>query len=115
MKIVKQLILINLIIYAINQVPPNKSINSCGKIGYDMPQSFDECKDPPEYCCFVHLESSTNRSDFKKFCAIAPSKIEKSDIDKDIKSYTGYELVELKCYAKFLNLKIILLLIFILF
>ena len=106
MKIITQFILIILIFYVINQVPHYKSINSCGKIGYDMPESFEDCKDPPEYCCFVHLVNSNN-SDFKKFCSITPSKIEKSDIEKDINSYTGYELVDLKCYAKFLNLEII--------
>ena len=115
MKIIKQFILIILIIYVINQVPRNKSINSCGKIGYEMPQNSDECKDPPEYCCYVHLVNTSDPSDYKKFCAIAPSKIEKADIDSDIKSYTGYELVELKCNSKFLNMEIILLLIFILF
>ena len=115
MKIIKQFILVFIVFYVNNQVPPNKAINSCGKIGYDMPVSFDDCKDPPEFCCYVHLAKPDNSSDLIKFCAIAPSKIEKSDIDDDIKSYTGYELVELKCNSKFLKLAIILLLIFILF
>lgn len=116
MKIIKQFIFIILIFYVNNQVPYNYSINSCGKIvGYGMPNSFDDCRDPPEFCCFVHLVNSKNNSDFKKFCAIAPSKIEKSDIEEDIESYTGYILEELKCNAKFLNFEIILLLIIFLF
>ena len=114
MEIMKYLIVIILIIYANNQVPRDKSINSCGKIGYDMPSESD-CKEPPEFCCFVHLVNPNNASDFKKFCAIAPSKIDKNDIGSDIFTYTGYELKELKCNSNFLNLKILLLIIFILF
>ena len=115
MKGIKQFILIFFIFYVNNQVPRDYSINSCGKIGYGKPQSFDDCKDPPEFCCFVSLQKTDNHDDNTTFCAIAPSKIEKSDIADDIKNYTGYELVELKCCSKFLNLEIILLLIFILF
>ena len=115
MKAIKQFILIFIIFYVYNQVPRDYSINSCGKIGYEKPKSFEECRDPPDFCCFVSLQNPNNSSDNTTFCAIAPSKIEKSDIAEDIRNYTGYDLVDLKCCSKFLNVEIILLLIFILF
>ena len=115
MKLIKQLIfLIILFIYINSQVPKDKAINSCGTvIGYAMPDNASQCKGNNEYCCFVRLRKD---DDEKRFCATAPSKIEKSDTENDINSLTDYTLLELTCNnSKFLAIQMLFLLNFILF
>ena len=116
MKIIKGFILIFLFIYIQNQVPEGSVINSCGKLGYEMPKDNSECKEKNEYCCFVHLQNNKNTSQSKKFCATAPNNIRKDDIEKEIYTYTDYDLVELTCNnSQFLYFNMFFLLIFILF
>ena len=111
----KEIILLFLFFFVKNQVPSNYSINSCGNLGYLIPNKSADCIEPGEYCCFVHLKKG---SDEKKFCASAPNKITKSEIENDIKTYTEYELSELECNnANFIKniFGILFLLFFILF
>ena len=116
MKLMKEFIfLIILFVYINNQVPGDKAINSCGDIGYEMPGNSANCKGNNEYCCFVRLKAKNSNTE-KKFCATAPSKIEKADIENDINSLTDYTLEELICNnSKYLAIQILYLLIFILF
>ena len=116
MKLIKNCFLVILFFYVKNQVPQDRAINSCGSIGYKMPTDKNECIQPNEFCCFVHLQSKTNSSQVKRFCASAPNKILQSDVEYEIYQYTDYELVELSCnFSKILSIDILFLLLFILF
>ena len=107
------LIIFLLCLFVNNQVPKDKSINSCGQHDYNQPKSPDNCKENDEICCFVNM---TNGIDVKTFCASSPSKISKSDVEEEIFSYTGYNLVELKCNkGRYLNSFIYFFILFILF
>ena len=97
MKAIKVFILIILFLYVSNQVPEGYAINSCGKLGYQMPNNKNDCEQPNEFCCFVYIQNKTDNSKNKRFCASAPTKILKSDIEKEILEYTDYKLVELEC------------------
>ena len=77
-----------------NQVPSDKSINSCGFRGYDSPSSAEQCKEEGEVCCYIYLKKGT---DEKKFCASSPSRITKQDIKEEIEEYTGYTLEQITC------------------
>ena len=84
-------------------------INTCGKIGYNEPANSNECIEPNEVCCFVHLYKDTNQ---KKFCVSSPSKIDIDDVKGNIFDYTGYELKELTCNnSSFINNSLILYLL----
>jgi hypothetical protein len=111
MKVINNLILIYSIVFINNQVPSNFAVNSCGKISNIRPETANECIEEGEICCFVHLERDSKE---KKFCAHAPSKIEKDEIKNEIKSYTNYDLIELTCNNadKINNIFISLLLLF---
>ena len=103
MNVINEFILLFLLIFVNNQVPSSKVINSCGKVGYEPPTKIDDCKQEGEYCCYVVLskDGDTNK---KTFCAIAPSKIIKGDIEEDINKYTDYKLEQLECNnTKFIN------------
>ena len=97
------------------QIPSGKVFNTCGKKGYDKPEP-SECKQEGEICCYISIK--TPSGDNQEFCHSAPSMIEKSDVDKDIKSYTGYEILDIKCNKSiFIKNKflVMILLFFILF
>ena len=101
MNVINEFTLILLLIFVNNQVPSNNVINSCGKIGYDKPTKASDCVEDGEYCCFVVLKKDSTT---KEFCATAPSKITKADIEEDIKKYTDYSLEKLDCNnSKFIN------------
>ena len=72
-----------------------KVINTCGKISYDQPASVEDCKDEGEICCFVSIKDDTDT--ITKFCVSSPSDIIKGDVEKHIKDYTGFTVVELQC------------------
>ena len=96
MKVIKHLILIYSIVVINNQVPSEYAVNSCGKISNTPPKNANECIEEGEICCFVHLKREKD-SKVKKFCAHAPSKINKDEISEDIKSYIDYDIIELTC------------------
>ena len=116
MNALKGVILIFVLIFVNNQVPSNYSINSCGVVGYQMPNKSIDCVQENEYCCYVVLKKKESTYE-KKFCATAPSKITKQDIEDDIKQYTDYTLETLECNnSKYINIFIgLLLLLFIFF
>ena len=111
MKVINNLILIYSIVFINNQVPSNFAVNSCGKISNIRPETANECIEEGEICCFVHLKRDSKE---KKFCALAPSKIQKDEVSNEIKSYTNYDLIELTCNNsdKIKNIFISLLLLF---
>ena len=98
MKVIKAFILIIFFIYVNDQVPTGKALNSCGqKKDYTPPDKKEDCSDNTgEICCFVELKHK-QLSTIKTFCAVAPSKIEKSDIEEKIYEYTDYNLTQLEC------------------
>ena len=97
MKAIEGVILVLLLILVNNQVPSSQSINSCGKNGYEPPNSANDCIEDGEICCFVSLTKEGSTTESKRFCASSPSRISKQDIRKEILEYTGYELAELNC------------------
>ena len=117
MKVIKVFILIIFFIYVNDQVPNGKALNSCGKNkDYTPPDKKEDCADNTgEICCFVELKHKQDSS-FKTFCAVAPSKIEKSDIEEKIYEYTDYNLTQLECLnSKYIKTGPLFLLLFILF
>ena len=93
-----------------------KVLNTCGNIGYNEPASADQCKEDGQMCCYVHLKNTDNSE--IKFCVNSPSEIDKEDVKSEIKEYTGFTLVEIKCNeSQFLYNSMIasLMIIFILF
>ena len=102
MNAINEFILFVLLILVNNQVPSDKVINSCGKTGYEEPDKVSDCVENGEYCCFVKLSKGNS---IKRFCATAPSKITKGDIEDDINKYTDYTLEQLECNnSKFINI-----------
>ena len=96
---IKQYIIFLLLIFVNNQVPSGKAVNSCGsKYNYEEPTEND-CIEPDEVCCYVEMvkKISETVTVTKRFCASAPSIISKSDIEDEIKDYTGYKLEVFKC------------------
>ena len=117
MKVIKAFILIIFFIYVNDQVPTGKALNSCGqKKDYTPPDKKEDCSDNTgEICCFVELKHK-QLSTIKTFCAVAPSKIEKSDIEEKISEYTDYNLTDLVCLnSKYIKIGPLFLLLFILF
>ena len=95
MKLLFHIILIFLITYAYSQI--TKTFNGCGKItDYREPNKEEDCKDSSEICCFISLKIDDNKT--KKFCFPAPDKIERDDVEKEIKDYTGYNVETLTCF-----------------
>ena len=119
MKAIKIFILIFFFIYVNNQVPSGSALNSCGKkLDYNEPVVKEDCIDDVkgEICCFVELTSKNDENKKKRFCAVAPSKIEKDDIGKKIEDYTDYRLSDLSCMnSKYIKNGSLFLLFFILF
>ena len=91
-------------------------LNTCGITDYSQPDSANDCKEDGQMCCYVYLKNTDN-SDIK-FCVNSPSEIDKEDVESEIKEYTGFTLVEIKCNeSQFLYNSMIasLMIIFILF
>ena len=91
-------------------------LNTCGITDYRRPNSADECKEDGQMCCYVHLKNTDNSE--IKFCVNSPSEIDKEDVESEIKEYTGYTLVEIKCNeSQFLynSMIALIMIIFILF
>ena len=95
MKLLFHLILIILFAYTYSQ--NNKIFNGCGKIvNYTEPKEAKDCEDDSEICCFISLKIDDNNT--KKFCFPAPDKIERDDVEKEIKDFTGYNVESLQCF-----------------
>ena len=109
--ILNKIIFILLFLSIKTQIPANKVLNTCGKKrDYGEPQPSD-CVQENEICCYISLITPSGAS--QKYCQFSPSIIEKSDVEKDIKSYTGYEIVEIKCNKSiFIKSKFWLLILF---
>ena len=93
-------------------------LNTCGITDYSQPSSADQCKEDGQMCCYVHLTKADNTPTDIKFCVNSPSEIDKEDVKSEIKEYTGFTLVEIKCNeSQFLYNSMIasLMIIFILF
>ena len=93
-------------------------LNTCGNIGYNQPGSANDCKEDGQMCCYVHLTKADEAPSGIKFCVNSPSEIDKEDVESEIKEYTGFTLVEIKCNeSQFLYNSMIasLMIIFILF
>ena len=80
-----------------SQIPSNKVINTCGKLGYDPPSGPEECKEKGEYCCFLHIQNTKTTTEELKFCVSSPSDIDIDDVKSEIQSYTGYKILQLSC------------------
>ena len=93
-------------------------LNTCGNIGYNQPGSANDCKEDGQMCCYVHLTKADVAPSGIKFCVNSPSEIDKEDVEREIKEYTGFTLEEIKCNeSQFLYNSMIasLMIIFILF
>ena len=78
--------------------PDKKVLNTCGVIGYDQPDNADKCKESGKICCYVEISKTEGgTTTTTKFCVSSPSDIEKDDVEKEIKEYTGFTLEALKC------------------
>ena len=110
----KTIFLLSFLLSNINCDPP-KVLNTCGITNYKQPDSANECKEDGQMCCFVKIVKDSTTT---AFCVNSPSEIEKEDVKSEIKEYTGYTLVEIKCNeSQFLYNSMIasLMIIFILF
>jgi hypothetical protein len=58
--------------YVNNQVPNDKSINSCGQIlDYKQPDNKDQCRgESGDICCFVQLALKADTTKKKRFCRV---------------------------------------------
>ena len=93
-------------------------LNTCGITNYNPPGSANDCKEDGQMCCYVHLQKADLAPSGIKFCVNSPSEIDKEDVESEIKEYTGFTLVEIKCNeSQFLYNSMIasLMIIFILF
>ena len=117
-----------------NQLPTGKVINTCGKLGYDPPNSASDCVEKGEYCCFLRIQNTKDPTEGEiccfvslltpnnqqpiKFCVSSPSDIDESDVKSEIEKYTGYQINELKCNnSKIIknSMAVLFILLFILF
>ena len=102
-----------------NQLPTGKVINTCGKLGYDPPNSASDCVEKGEYCCFLRIQNTKDPNEAElKFCVSSPSDIDESDVKSEIEQYTGYQIKELKCNnSKIIknSMAVLFILLFILF
>ena len=94
MKLLFHILLIYFFAYVNTSVPPGKTVNGCGKMGYEEPQKTEDCKDDYEICCYISLKIDEGS---KRFCFPAPEKMELDDVKEEIETYTGYEVESLKC------------------
>ena len=92
----KTIFLLSFLLSNINCDPP-KVLNTCGITNYNQPASADQCKEDGQMCCYVHLTKAGNNPPDIKFCVNSPSEIDKEDVKSEIKDYTGFTLVEIKC------------------
>ena len=110
MKIFNEAILLFLFLFFKINCDDERVLNTCGVIGYSQPNDANSCKEAGKICCFVKISSSTTTI---KFCVSSPSEIEKGDVEKEIKDYTGFTLEALQCNKnEFLNNSMVLALFF---
>ena len=102
----------------INCDSTKRVVNTCGNNGYKEPKEHADCKEEGQICCFVKIQEGDDTSKQTSFCVSSPSEIEKSDVESEIKDYTGFTLVDIYCNKiQYLNISMLVLLlsIFILF
>ena len=90
-------------------------LNTCGINDYSQPGSADQCKEDGQMCCYVKIVKDSTPT---AFCVNSPSEIDKEDVESEIKEYTGFTLVEIKCNeSQFLynSMIALIMIIFILF
>ena len=98
MKFFNEAILLFLFLFSKINCAPAKVLNTCGVIGYDQPANADKCKESGKICCYVEISKTEGgTTTTTKFCVSSPSDIEKDDVEKEIKEYTGFTLEALKC------------------
>ena len=116
MKLILNKIIFFLLFLSIITQTTTSVLNTCGKKrDYTEPAPSD-CEEEDEICCYIHIKPPSGGE--QKFCHSSPSMIEKSDVDKDIKSFTGYEVLDIKCNKSYFIKSMFLvmtLLLFILF
>ena len=102
----------------INCDSAKKVVNTCGNNGYNEPKGRDDCKESGQICCFVKIKEGDDTTKQTSFCVSSPSEIEKSDVEKEIKDYTGFTLVDIYCNKNqylYNSMTALLLSIFVLF
>ena len=117
MGILNKLILSFIFLFFKIKCDPRKVINTCGNIGYRQPSQSDECKENNQICCYVSLQEP-DTGNTVSFCVSSPSDIEIGDVKDEIKDYTGFTILDLKCNKSqyiYNSIMVSLLLIFILF
>ena len=72
-----------------------KVINTCGKMNYDEPEKAEDCIVEGQICCYVSIKDKND--EVTKFCVSSPYDIKKEDVEKEIKDYTGFTILELHC------------------
>ena len=119
MKAITELLIFSIFFFYVNnQVPNDKSINSCGQIyDYTKPTNKDQCRgESGDICCFVQLALKADTTKKKRFCAAAPSMISKKDIEGKIEDLTEYTLEDIQCSnSKYIQIGCLFLLFFMLF
>ena len=109
----KLIFLLSFLLSNINGVP--EVLNTCGINDYSKPRGPEQCKEDGQMCCYVKIVKDSTET---AFCVNSPSEIEKEDVESEIKEYTGYTLVEIKCNeSQFLynSMIALIMIIFILF
>ena len=81
----------------INCDSTKKVVNTCGNNGYNEPKERNDCKEDGQICCFVKIQEGDDTNKQTSFCVSSPSEIERSDVEKEIKDYTGFTLVDIYC------------------
>ena len=120
MKILNQIIFLLFFLvleYQCDESGGRKVINTCSNLGYNQPTRADDCKEDGEICCYVHIKDPSNNDEIK-FCVSSPSDIKMDDVKDEIKDYTNYSLMDLKCNKSqfiFYSSITILMMFFILF
>ena len=110
------LLLVSIIIFLVKcQIPSDQAINTCGKIGNDVPTHRTHCEDDKKgvNCCFVSVTNSTDGY-VMRYCAIIPGKLN-SNVKEEVKSVLGASDVVIECNkANYNSLYLSVLFIFVL-
>lgn len=90
--------LVSLLVFLVKcQIPTDQAINTCGKIGNDVPTHKTHCEDDKKgvNCCFVSVTNSTSGY-VMRYCAIIPGKLN-SNVKEEVKSVLGASDVIIEC------------------
>ena len=110
------LLLISIAVLFVNtQIPSDQAINTCGKIGNDVPTHKSHCEDDKKgvNCCFVSVTNATDGYKMR-YCAIIPGKLN-SNVKDEVKSILGASEVSIECNkGDYHSLYLILVLLYVL-